>query len=142
MPFTDLYIMTLSLNEMRCSIGSQCRACRSGVTCYLLVSGVSYVIVLAYCCCMASPSQNIKPNTNMNRSCLTNICWQLCKHGLDCCIKASKWITVCLDYKKAFDSVPLKSLLVKLKLHGVHGKLYISINSYLTSWKVFVNDRL
>ena len=32
MPFTVLYIMTPNLNTIRCSMGSQCRACRSGVT--------------------------------------------------------------------------------------------------------------
>jgi len=36
-----------------------------------------------------------------------------------------------LDYRKAFDSVPHKQLLEKLKLHGINGKLLKWIRSFL-----------
>jgi len=36
-----------------------------------------------------------------------------------------------LDYRKAFDSVPHKRLLKKLKLYGINGKLLRWIQSFL-----------
>jgi len=44
---------------------------------------------------------------------------------------ASWLIRHCLDYRKAFDSVPHKQLLEKLKLHGINGKLLKWIRSFL-----------
>ena len=64
------------------------------------------------------------------RSCLTNLLQSLEKwtqaldedFGVD---------VLYLDYRKAFDSVPHKRLLEKLKTYGIHGKLLRWIQSFL-----------
>ena len=38
-----------------------------------------------------------------------------------------------LDYKKAFDSVPIKRLLIKLRQYGIGGKLILWIEGFLTA---------
>ena len=66
------------------------------------------------------------------RSCLTNLlesleCWTQALdngYGID---------VLYLDYRKAFDSVPHKRLLEKLKIYGVQGKLLTWIQSFLAA---------
>ena len=56
------------------------------------------------------------------RSCLTNLLESLEKwtQALD---ESFGVDVLYLDYRKAFDSVPHKRLLEKLKTYGIHGKL-------------------
>jgi len=66
------------------------------------------------------------------RSCLTNLLETLESwtraldegFGLD---------VIYLDYKKAFDSVPIKRLLIKLRQYGIGGKLILWIEDFLTA---------
>ena len=66
------------------------------------------------------------------RSCLTNLletleCWTKALDrgvGID---------VIYLDYKKAFDSVPHRRLIEKLKGYGINGHLLEWITSFLTS---------
>jgi len=64
------------------------------------------------------------------RSCLTNLHESLesWTQALD---EGFGIDVLCLDYRKAFDSVPHKRLLEKLKLHGINSKLRRWIQSFL-----------
>jgi len=74
------------------------------------------------------------------KSCLTNLlesleCWTKALddgYGLD---------IIYLDYRKAFDSVPHKRLIEKLKTYGITGCLRKWIESFLTSRKMIVGIR-
>jgi len=76
------------------------------------------------------------------KSCLTNLlevesleCWTKALddgYGLD---------IIYLDYRKAFDSVPHKRLIEKLKTYGITGCLREWIESFLTSRKMKVGIR-
>ena len=74
------------------------------------------------------------------KSCLTNLlesleCWTQALddgYGLD---------IIYLDYRKAFDSVPHKRLIEKLKTYGITGSLRKWIESFLTSRKMKVGIR-
>ena len=71
------------------------------------------------------------------RSCLTNLLEALESwtraldegHGVD---------IIYLDYRKAFDSVPLKRLMEKLRANGLTGKLLRWIESFLTGRRMRV----
>ena len=67
-----------------------------------------------------------------NRSCLTNLleCFENWTQALD---EGFEVDVVYLDYRKAFDSVPILRLIEKLKTYGLKGKVLQWIKSFLTS---------
>jgi len=69
---------------------------------------------------------------HQGRSCLTNILEFLDK--ATGCIDAGDSVDVIfLDFAKAFDKVSHKRLLLKLKAHGIEGKLYYWIAEWLSN---------
>jgi ribonuclease P/MRP protein subunit RPP40 len=70
----------------------------------------------------------------MNYHCTTNLLETL-DHITYQMAKGKPIALVYLDFAKAFDKVPHKRLLIKLKLYGVVGKLYGWIESFLSNRK-------
>jgi len=66
------------------------------------------------------------------RSCLTNLLTFLDKVS-GCLDSGENMDVVFLDFAKAFDKVPYKRLELKLKSHGITGKLLIWITDWLNN---------
>jgi len=66
------------------------------------------------------------------RSCLTNLleCFEYWTKALD---EGFGNDLLYLDFRKAFDSIPIKRLIEKLKSYGLSGKLLEWISDFLTS---------
>ena len=77
------------------------------------------------------------------RSCATNLIefFNVVTSALD---DGESIDVIFLDFAKAFDKVPIKKLLVKLKQHGIGGRLWTWIESWLTGRKqrVVLNGRV
>jgi hypothetical protein len=74
------------------------------------------------------------------RSCLANLleCFESWTRALD---EGYGVDVVYLNYKKAFDSVPIKRLIQKLRMYGLHGKLLKWIQSFLADRTMRVGVR-
>ena len=74
------------------------------------------------------------------RSCLTNLLetFEAWTDALDTGYGVD---VVYLDFRKAFDTVPIQRLLYKLRYYGIEGRLYNWIEDFLTARKTRVNVR-
>ena len=76
----------------------------------------------------ASGQKRIPPGTPVQASCFPIL--DECKKR-----KITNFL-LCIDFSKAFDSVWIKGLIVKLRDYLVHGKILKVINNFLLSRKV------
>jgi len=65
-----------------------------------------------------------------NKSCLTNLL-EFVTFVADCVDDHKEVDVIYLDFQKAFDKVPHKRLLIKIKSFGISGKMYTWIESWL-----------
>ena len=72
------------------------------------------------------------------RSCLTNLL-EAFEDWTDAYDQGEQVDCIFLDFQKAFDTVPVKRLLVKLKSYGIKGKVVKWIESFLVDRKMRVN---